>query len=67
MNKRMEVEACIATLVQLTDEHSELDGLCALLCAVGAACGDTSLEAKLIDAISPIMVAAFIDMTAGNN
>lgn len=66
-SKRAEVEACIAILVQLTDEHSELDDLCALLCAVGAACGDEVLAAMLLTAIEPIMLASYIEMTARNN
>lgn len=67
VNKRMEIAAIIGALVQTIDEHADLDDICALLCAVGAACGDEDLAAKLLVAINPVMVAAFIDLTARNN
>ena len=67
MNKRMEVEACIGTLVRLIEDESELDDICALLCADGAACNDQQLAAKLLEAITPLMIASYIDMLGRNN
>jgi hypothetical protein len=67
VNKRMEVEACIGMLVRLIEDESELDDICALLCAVGAACNDKALAAELLKAITPLMIASFLDMTARNN
>ena len=67
MSKRTEVEACIGLLVRLIDDESELNDICTLLCAVGAACNDEELAAKLLGAIKPLMIAAYIDMLGRNN
>ena len=66
-NNRQELAECISALVEAIDPIRELDGLCALLCAVGAACYDETLEAKLIEAISPIMANEFMRLIGRNN
>lgn len=67
MNKREDVAECIVKLIGLIDDDSDLDDIAALLSAVGAACMSEPLAAALIDAISPIMVAAYFDLKSGRN
>jgi Cdc6-like AAA superfamily ATPase len=67
VSKHEEVSTCIAMLVELIDDEAELDDVCALLCAVGAACGDERIAVKLLEAITPIMIAAFADAIGRNN
>ena len=68
---RFQLSFLLGGLIESIDEVAELDGLCALLSAVGAACGSEDLERKLLEAITPIMTECYKDvirqMNAHNN
>lgn len=67
MNKRADVAERIGALLDLIDDDPALDDISALLAAVGAACMDKRIAEALIDAINPIMVAAYHQYSGRNN
>jgi len=67
VNKRAEAAVCIDTLLMLIADQPELQDICALLCATAAACLSETIAAKLLEAASPIMIAAYIETTVRNN
>jgi len=67
VNKRAEAIVLIDTLLILTEEQPELQDISALLCAAAAACFNEALAAELIEAITPIMFAAYNEATGRNN
>jgi len=54
-SERQQVSIAITALIEVIEDRPDLSGICALLCAVGAACHNEAAEMAMLQAVTPVM------------